>query len=472
MKNGLAWVMWLMGTAICAAYLYHAMTSHTSTIFLPGQTTYGHYQIELQCSACHDEGNNMVKQDACLQCHADELERVGDSHPIAKFAKSKDALRLIPIDSRANSSLVKSRYCITCHVEHRSEGLAATKDGMGLTQPQNMCKSCHDDIQENRATHADFTFKTCLTAGCHNYHDNSALFEQFLKDHREDKSHKPEKLAHVPARDFGKRHRQNRIDQGKPVMQLTQATANAPADVKLDAKQFQQWQDTAHAAANVNCMDCHNVKDEKTGKLIWKDNPGFVSCKNCHDDQVHGFLGSRHGMRLAQDLSPMTPKMARLPMLKSAENLEMNCNTCHSAHSFDTTFAATQACMQCHADEHTLAFEDSAHHQSWLDEQAGDLPVGAGVSCATCHVPRVAKKVEGKMQVTVSHNQNDFLRPNEKMIRPVCMQCHGLPFAIDALADRELIQNNFNAQPKKPHFTPSSFDLILQKLKHETKEKK
>ena len=471
MRNGLIWVLWLLETAITAGYLFSALSNPNREIYLPGQTTYGHYQIQLQCAACHDEGNNMVKQDACLQCHAAELERVGDSHPIAKFAKSKDALHLEPLDHRADSTLVKSRYCITCHVEHRPEGLAGLKGGMGLTQPENYCKACHADIQENRITHAGLGFSTCLTSGCHNFHDNSGLFEQLLKDHMTDKPNKPADKAHVPLRNFGKRYQADMQDRGRALTKLTKVTADAPSEIKLDAKQLIQWQDTAHAAANVNCTDCHNVKDDVSGKMIWKDNPGYVSCKNCHNEQVHGFLGSRHGMRLEQDFTPMTPGQARLPMLKSAANIQMTCNTCHSAHRFDTTFAATQACMQCHADEHTLNFKDSAHHDAWLDERSGDRPVGSGVSCATCHLPRVERKVGGKVQVTVMHNQNDFLRPNEKMIRPVCLQCHGMPLAVDALADEDLIKNNFNAQPSKVHFNPSSFDMIKQKLEQENKEK-
>ena len=33
------------------------------------------------------------------------------------------------------------------------------------------------------------------------------------------------------------------------------------------------------------------------------------------------------------------------------------------------------------------------------------------------------------------------------MIRPVCMECHGLGFAIDALADENLIRSNFSGKP-------------------------
>jgi hypothetical protein len=59
-------------------------------------------------------------------------------------------------------------------------------------------------------------------------------------------------------------------------------------------------------------------------------------------------------------------------------------------------------------------------------------------------LPRIEK---GKDEIFVNHNQNDVLRPNEKMIRPVCLQCHSLDFSIDALADKALIENNFSGKP-------------------------
>jgi hypothetical protein len=66
------------------------------------------------------------------------------------------------------------------------------------------------------------------------------------------------------------------------------------------------------------------------------------------------------------------------------------------------------------------------------------------VTCATCHLPR-GPDDDGNLWV--NHNQNDNLRPNEKMIRTACGTCHGLPFAIDALADPKLISRNFSGQP-------------------------
>ena len=65
----------------------------------------------------------------------------------------------------------------------------------------------------------------------------------------------------------------------------------------------------------------------------------------------------------------------------------------------------------------------------------------------------------------VAHNQNATLRPNEKMLRPACLNCHGLGYAIDALADKKLINNNFNGLPEK-HI--QSIDMALDRDKPTT----
>lgn len=153
-------------------------------------------------------------------------------------------------------------------------------------------------------------------------------------------------------------------------------------------------------------------------------------------------------MRLAAGLGPMSVADARLPMQKSNRDEHLDCTSCHSAHSFDTSKAVADACLGCHADDHSLAWRDSPHGR--LSLAAGPDSDGA-VTCATCHLPRVRRR-ESTFDVSwtaVQHNQNDTLRPNEKMIRPVCLNCHGLAFAIDALADPALIRSNFAGRPAK-----------------------
>ena len=136
----------------------------------------------------------------------------------------------------------------------------------------------------------------------------------------------------------------------------------------------------------------------------------------------------------------MTVSDASLPMREDASNRELGCASCHGAHAFDAVEAAVDGCLRCHADDHSLAYRESPHAQ--IDAALG---AEARVSCATCHLPR-AERRSGEVQV--EHNQNDNLRPNDKMLRSVCMRCHGLGFSLDALADVELIRSNFSGSPQ------------------------
>jgi hypothetical protein len=164
---------------------------------------------------------------------------------------------------------------------------------------------------------------------------------------------------------------------------------------------------------------------------------------------VARFGQGKHGMRPAAGLSLMTPAQARLPMKADAGHEQLTCLSCHGAHRFDVARAAVEACVGCHDDKHTLAFEGSPHERLWQKARAGLLPTEAGVSCASCHMPRIDYDVNDWMsRVMVDHNQSADLSPNSKMIRPACLHCHGLGFSIDALADRALIERNFKGRPR------------------------
>ena len=143
----------------------------------------------------------------------------------------------------------------------------------------------------------------------------------------------------------------------------------------------------------------------------------------------------------------MKPELARQPMKPTAHGQELGCTSCHAAHRFDTHYAAVEACLSCHNDDHSLAYKSSPHFRLWREELNGYQPRGAGVSCATCHLPSEIHKNEGVETVRIQHNQNLNLLPNEKMIRSVCLYCHGLGFSLDALADATLVQRNFSGPP-------------------------
>jgi hypothetical protein len=169
-------------------------------------------------------------------------------------------------------------------------------------------------------------------------------------------------------------------------------------------------------------------------------------------------------MRLSQGLEPMKVAWARLPMKAEAAHRELTCVSCHGSHGFDTRRAAVESCLQCHDDGHSRAYTGSPHHLAWKREAAGEAPAGSGVSCATCHVPRLLHGSDSSRYTHADHNQNATLRPNEKMLRPVCLECHGLGFAMDALADRARIADNFSGPPSVPSAKVASLDMVRARI--------
>ena len=126
-------------------------------------------------------------------------------------------------------------------------------------------------------------------------------------------------------------------------------------------------------------------------------------------------------MRLALGMSPMRPEMAKLPMRADAAHRELNCLSCHGSHRFNTQTASVDACLDCHNDEHSLAYKGSLHYQTYSDALAGLKPPDSAVSCATCHMPRVERTQFGETIRIVDHNQNNSLGPTRKWCAvPVC----------------------------------------------------
>ncbi len=447
-KSRTYWLLWAIVSAALTGWLAYGMSfaklsdsparATARSLFLPGQTTSGHHQIELACNACHTEagGGREVLQDACVKCHGAELKEARDSHPKSKFTDPRNAERAAKLDAA---------YCVTCHVEHKPQ----MTNAMGVTLPNDYCHICHDDVAKERPSHKGMAFNTCASAGCHNFHDNRALYEDFLLKHAKDPARTEKPI--LPARDFGKR-----LDEFSdypiaryPNVALTRDKADW-GTVPSNPKIMDGWLATSHAKAGVNCSACHELTAE-SGQKNWIDHPTQQVCTACHAAEVKGFTNGKHGMRLAQDLPAMTPSQAQIPMRKDAHDKKLSCITCHGAHRFDTRTAAVDACLTCHNDQHSLAYKTSSHYKLWQKEMSGAASAGSGVSCASCHLPRVEFRTPDDVKrVLVQHNQNDTLRPNEKMIRPVCMSCHSLQDSIDALADRNLIEKNFTG-PAQVH---------------------
>ena len=406
------WIVWAVGSLLLAGFLFMSIRSTDSAgavnaaVFLPNDTTSGHHQIELVCTTCHVEpfGGPELVQQACVECHQKEFDRVDDSHPKKKFTDPRNVDTLTNIDAR---------FCVSCHVEHKPD----MTEAMGVTQPDDVCFHCHQDVGETRPTHKDLEFTTCATSGCHNFHDNKALYEDFLVRHMDDADQLEKQI--LETKDLITASYMNVDYPGDtyPIAPLTIDQADAPEEYASEQGIHDDWLASKHSTAGVNCTACHAQKTGESNVAKWIDKPNHESCEQCHTEENNSFQEGKHGMRIKAELSPMTPAMARLEMNPENMHETLTCNSCHAAHTYDTAFAATQGCQQCHADEHTLNYEQSAHAQLWIDEASGNAPENSGVSCSTCHVPRIWHEDDvGNERILVDHNQNNTLRPNDKML--------------------------------------------------------
>ncbi|WHI52296.1 cytochrome c3 family protein [Microbulbifer sp. MLAF003] len=428
------WHYGLLLTLTVGSLAAYNLTVADKSLFVTGEPTHGHHQIELACTSCHADGfaGQDAIQKSCLNCHAEELELADDSHPRKKFLDPRNAQLLETLDAR---------QCISCHTEHKQE---ITRE-MGVTLAGDFCFHCHSDIAEERSSHQGMGFETCASAGCHNYHDNGTLYEDFLIAH----VGQPDLLdeAKLPARTAMAAWL--RKNPNKEPLQLTHA------DLKVESRSTEiaaAWAQSAHAQADVNCTSCH-----ADGKMQFNSVEILEQCASCHSEQKESFTQGKHGMRLssklpenfAEQVGAMSPQLARTPMQSNASG-ELNCISCHGPHEVDLQYAAVEACLSCHSDEHSLAYKESPHFNAWESNPE------QGANCASCHLPREAHSE----QIVVNHNQNHNLRPNEKML-PVCLNCHGAEFSLAAMADKKLISQNFKYKPADKHET---FDLIRDRI--------
>ena len=423
------WIAWGLLSVVILASLLMMLTGKDRSFYLSGRLTNGHYQIGVKCATCHQHpfGGDAAIQKACVECHQQDLKLADDSHPRTKFTDPRNADRVKALDAR---------NCATCHAEHAPE---RTHD-MGVTLAPDFCVSCHKDVGKDRPSHRDLAFDSCASAGCHNFHDNRALYEDFLVQHAGETDTLAPAL--VPSRN-NYLFRTGEIAGREP---LTAREHDGPKVTPRDSDAVMKWAASAHAKSGVNCTDCHLQKNGSPA-TVWTDHPGRGICTDCHQQETDWFKQGRHGMRLAQELPPMRPELARQPMKPRTAQTELDCNACHNPHQTDIRRAAVESCLGCHDDEHSRAYKQSPHYTLWTREGEKSAAVDSGVSCATCHLPRENHPEAGRQRIRVQHNANFNLRPNEKMIRGVCLQCHGLAFSIDALADRKLIARNFKGQP-------------------------
>ncbi len=388
------WLAWALGTGSVAAALtlgvdFRPRSDDTIVARLRG----------LFAPAAVSPGHAQIGLQ-CVACHGDKPMAGRDAMQekcIACHARNDDnraenthpRAKFEDPDNADRLQQLDALHCVTCHGEHKPAAL----NHVGLTIPRDFCMACHAKVAEKAPSHDGMRFDTCTDTGCHSYHDNRSTYRKLLR--RNAGKEEPADSRVLPLRDFVPRAAEFGVSE-----------------------------------------DPHG-----TGKV--------GECKPCHAAEHASFGQGKHGVRLEAGLRPMRPAWSGLPFTDEAHDKELSCVSCHEADKPDTRKAAVEACLECHADDHSKAYRNTRHEQLWRDELAGRGAPGTGVSCATCHMPRYALETpDGNRRVAVSHNVTGNLRPPIKQGR-VCLACHTLQFTHDSLADKKLMHRNFKGPPAK-----------------------
>jgi hypothetical protein len=112
--------------------------------------------------------------------------------------------------------------------------------------------------------------------------------------------------------------------------------------------------------------------------------------------------------------------------------------------------AAVDSCLSCHTDQHSLNYENSRHAELFWANASLPRPTNEAVSCATCHLPRqVVEQPSGDDLILVNHNNTFTLKPRDRMVSEVCMNCHGMEYSYNSIFDDELVELNFARPPNQ-----------------------
>jgi len=98
-----SWLLWIMLTITSVVYLSYLLITDSNEIFSPGKISPAHHQIKMVCSGCHTDplGGAEVIQEACVNCHVEELKVSDDSHTKTKFTNPRNISRVKELDARA-----------------------------------------------------------------------------------------------------------------------------------------------------------------------------------------------------------------------------------------------------------------------------------------------------------------------------------------------------------------------------------
>jgi len=318
--------------------------------------------------------------DSCIECHAEEVADFADAahhdlldvgadgwgceacHGPAANHIAADSSKQIDSFERMTTTAVAER-CARCHFEDlRALDAAGTHAGAAT----NNCSWCHAihpySIQAFPAEDGPYTVSDC--GSCH----ADAM-----------QVHLSSKHASL-VDDCGACHSggEEHLYSGGAPGSITNPTEEQYQNMCIDCHQsdsdLHNWQTGDHAAAGLNCLDCHQVL-ERAGRSVAANE--IELCASCHPSAAAEFM---------------------LPSHHPIGEDEIACSSCHDVHSGDGLFSARQIQSEC-----------EACHQQFAGPFAYEHEADRFDGCGACHA---------------GHGSPNRRLLKQTPIRNLCLECH------------------------------------------------
>ena len=271
-----------------------------------------------------------------------------------------------------------------------------------MTLPADFCAACHQDVARERPSHAGFAFDGLRRAR------GATASTTTAGSTRASSPGTSTSPRCSPRRACPRARRRRPEGHVAAARRRTRRRPRAPRRARRGPRVGGQ----RARAGRRRCAACHDVPDGATGMGMERPARRRRLRRAATPHEL-----ARLRPRPARDARAppgsrrSRPRWPRLPMRPEARDVPLGCESCHGAHAYDTRQAAVDACLGCHDDRHSRAYQATRHfHRSGSARSRARPRPGSGVSCATCHLPRRVDRQRGADVIRVDHDQNDNLQ--------------------------------------------------------------
>ena len=409
-KRLMAWLLAVAVLVLCVAWPVRTFYDRqqraerfahfqADEIWSSGHLSKAHARLQHDCSACHVQPFESVRDAACLACHT-QIHGHADPYRLARAKPELGAWGAFQLRIKQALNVPPGR-CIDCHTEHQGpQEMAPT--------PQRFCADCHGDLSGRLpdtgiGDASDFgrvhpEFQPALITG---WQGERPVVQRLS-------------LARRPREDSGLKfpHALHLSPVGGPAQMGRRLGLGAALDCANCHQAEPKGTSFRPVEMERDCSMCHSLAFRRVGgevQMLRHGNVGLVMA------QLRGFYGSRRPP-LPPGLAPLARRVpGSAPQAEARVQFERGADQPGPDAAVRAVFSPGGACYDCHKVEtpadgasgyrvHPVAFPLRYVRHGWFDHRAH-----SGQECSDCHAART------------SQSAADLLLPGIA----TCRTCHG-----------------------------------------------